>query len=544
MPYAKDPSNQVSTRKPSTSSGTPDRTVKMPSFLTPGSGYEQQQTALKPQEDPSWADKQQFLVDASRSSTTELLKMAANPKLPSWKKEIVDDLLRHKQGSSPTAKTGAASGGADATHPDVQRIKGSYELKDLGLAIDAIGRTAKAPEKGDNGLVFGSFVAVDIGVDVPIPEVPGLSLTLGMNGEYCRLQGGQQELELSQTIGIQWSFLDIINVNRQEMRSLKLQGASLGAALIDAIKQTVRQILIATYVEGNLADLVAFSKRPWYQQAAEIGLSMLSGPLSPYFVLPKIGQLMAADQIQACYARYCEFFENNPEVGFEVSVGSGGGLELGNKDAKASGKYETKMGVEDVDDRDAQMFAEVAAVGALTVGNSEVAIRVAMRFLGNGTDAFTFELTGSFPGLPGAGQQIATGVQAFLRGGAFLGAFEKTSSAGKMGAGHSVDIPSLIMSAVNFIPIPGATQKFGLDLGLEKRSSDPNWSASARIKEMKSLSGEMENKGAGAEGSLEYGTFVDISAAIQACLNSLKLSTKTPPPAKLSPLTKGAGAAR
>ena len=405
------------------------------------------------------------------------------------------------------------------------QVVGSKTLDEIARDIRGIGENAKkGGVKGD--VQFGTFANASLNVAVPIPQVPGLSLTIEFEGDYARFGSGEQELELKQSLGVKYSFFDFFSVSAEEFQYLKLEGANLGDAFIDAIKQITRRILILEGVEKELIELAGWKDLSVFEKVGDLFIDMLEHPiLGRYIQIAKIASSQASPkQIQEAYKAYCKFFTVDPTVGFEA--GFGGALsaeadvgdELG---AKVSG--EAIAGIEDVDKVKATEFAEIAFAGGGKVNDSELQFRLSKRWRADGSQRVAFELEGDFPGFAGASKQIENNIKLFLKSGACLSAFGTTAASDKEGEDGTVDMNALIQTAVTLIPIKAANKKFGLDLSFENDvdGGKSTWSAAVRIKEIQEFENSLKRAGVGVDMKLQYGSFIDISGEIESYLNQV-----------------------
>lgn len=428
----------------------------------------------------------------------------------------------------PEAKLATPSSYTTSYTEPNQQVTGSKSLEEVRKDVDGIGTKATQNQgtQASGNVKFGTFANASLKVNVPIPQVPGLSIAIEFEGKYARFQDGEQELELRQAIGVEWSFFDIFTVHAKEFQYLKLEGKNLGDAFVDAVKQVTRRILINSGVEKELAHLASWKQLSTVEKIADLGSDLFQyGPLSPLVSIPKLMSSTASSkQIKGAYAAYCEFFKNNAAVGFEVGIGVSVGAEADLGELGAAVSFEAIAGIEDVGRVKAVEFAEVAATGGGKVLGSEVKFRLGKRWRADGTQRLKFEMEGVFPGVPGASKQVTTGVKAFLKSGACLAAFGETAATDKEGDGGEVDIAALAQTAAAVIPIKGAKQKMGLDLGLENTigGGKSSWKANARIKEMQAFDNELGAGGVGVEMKLQYGSFIDISGEIETYLNTLQ----------------------
>src|SRR6185369_9882238 len=199
-------------------------------------------------------------------------------------------------------------------------VTGTKRLGELQKEVDGI--PAKAKElslKGD--VKSGIFIDAKLDVNVPT-EVPGLSITIKLDGKYERSGGGDQELELKQSTGVEFGFRDFFSVSAERFQYLKLEGEELGKAFIDAVKQVTRWILIATGAEQKLYKLANWKRLSRGQQILILISDFGYGPFASIVQAPELlATLVPPQQIQDLVNKYNGFFKNNPLVGFEVGIG-------------------------------------------------------------------------------------------------------------------------------------------------------------------------------------------------------------------------------
>jgi hypothetical protein len=475
------------------------------------------------------ADAVGDLVTQGRSAEA-LLHACPTTSTPGVQRQSKDDPTKGTYKWTPTVpaaeKAPSAvptySGGA-GSYLGTGTVTGTKTLTNVRDEIDGIGTKAQEQDRTYKGDVkSGIFATATFKVEIPIPEVPGLSVKLELEGKYARDKDGQ-ELELKQSMGVEYSFFSIFTISAERSQYLKLEGESLGEAFIDALKQITALILREAGVEEKLAKLSAWSKLSKTEKAGIIiSEYFTAGLLSPLILTPEILASMASpQQIEKAIKRYHDFFVDDPLVGFEAGIGGSVSAEAkaGGLEEKASA--EAIVGIEDVDKKKATEFAEVAFSGDGKVGDSDLNFRLSKRWRADGSQQAKFELAGEFPGDLGLSDKLVAGIKVFLKSAACMSAFSTVSRSDKAGEGRSVDMKRLGANAALIIPIlipiKASKKKVGLDLSFENDvgRGESVWKAAARIKELQEFGNDFKAGNASGEIKLKYGTFIDISGEIQ-----------------------------
>jgi hypothetical protein len=407
--------------------------------------------------------------------------------------------------------------------PQSWQFTGTKSLKQVQEEVGKIGY----------GLKAGIFANASLDVTVPVPDVPGLYIIIQFEGKYAHYgddkKGSvlQQELELKQTIGVKWELFDIISFEADLFQYLKLEGENLGEAFVDAVKQIAYKILIDQGIDEDFRKLATWRDLSAVGKIKDLGMDIWRHPIlfRQIQFVKLASSVVSPQEIKKAYDAYSRFFKNNDKVGFEYGIGAAASAkaEAGGFEAQLSA--EAIVGIEDSEEVKAAKFAEVAFAGGVTMHDSDLKFRFAKRWREDGSERVKLDLEGEFPGLAGAGKQIESNVKLFLKSGACLNALRATAASHKEGEDKKMDINAIAQTAAIIIPFKAGDrkEKFGLDISIENTMSGGKsaWKGSVRIKEMQEFKSGMKPAGVGVEMKVKYGTFIDISAEIEAYLNEI-----------------------
>jgi hypothetical protein len=306
------------------------------------------------------ADKVADAVVAGQSAEPLLAQMAGGGGGGAVQAKAVQ---RH-EGLVQRTEPAAAGGGAGASHT---AAPGSFEA--LGARVRSIAATVSS----------GHFANVTLNVAFPVAAVPGLNITVGVQGSIATEANGQKEFNCQLSGGAQYGLGRICNVNAAVSGSLQLRGDDLGASLVDAVKQSLHVALQTAGVDSAL----------------NAGHESLNNPRTrtERLIAWGVGEEFIAT-FNDGYRGYFEFFRNNGAVGFEASVAISLGAGASSGRSGASGTLEARTGIEDVNNEDAQAFAELAGQVQGNVGNSGASVRYSKRARSGGQTTVAIEVNG------------------------------------------------------------------------------------------------------------------------------------------------------
>lgn len=417
---------------------------------------------------------------------------------------------------------------------------GTKDMKTLGKDIDKIGVGMEAEANA------GLFANLSIKVEIPT-EVPGLFITVELAGKYTRYPNNEKKLSVQESVGVEYEFLEIFSLAANLFLYLNLEGKDLGAAFIDALKQTTFYMLEGAGINKEFAKLAKWKDKSSGEKALDLVLDYRYGPFSSFVQLAKIySSTASAKEIEAAYQAYLKFFKNNETVGFELGLGgeASAGADVGGLEATVSAQ--AIVGLEDVDKKKVTEFAEVAFAGEGKHNDSKLSFRLSKRWRGNGTSQIKFEFDGEFAGNLGLKTEVIEGLREFLQAGAFTTAFTTVSDSDKEGKGGSVNMTALKEAVAMSLPVKTGKKKMGLSLSFtyETGHGKSSWKVEALIKVMKEFKDEPQKGTIGPEIEVQYGTFIEISGEIQQILNEIhppktnKTQRLTPLPQKTPPIKK------
>ena len=249
-------------------------------------------------------------------------------------------------------------------------------------ALPASGGPAplQSPEQLEStGVKAGEFLELELEISVPT-SVPGLNIVVGGAAELTVYESGDKKLEVTGSIGVEVDLFDVIEVSVQLDCKLELSGKNLKAAFVDATKQLVALELEQHEVPKKLDELAQLAMKD--PDVKEILFAAV--PVAGTWAAAKrMAVTKWPEEIVRANADYATFFQNNPDTGFDASVGLSAELEAGDKQLAGSFKPEVRAGVEDVDDREAVPYTEMGVAVGVTAGATKVKVDVAGRTRGD-----------------------------------------------------------------------------------------------------------------------------------------------------------------
>ena len=390
----------------------------------------------------------------------------------------------------------AAAGGGATNH-----TAAPASFDSLGARVRAIAGTVSS----------GHFANVTLNVVFPVAAVPGLNVTVGVQGSIAAEANGQKEFNCQLSGGVQYGLGRICNINAAVSGSLQLKGDDLGAALVDAVKQSLHVALRTGGVDSALNTAHTSLNNP--QTRAE------------RLIAWGVGEEWIAT-FNRGYQGYFDFFRNNGAVGFEASVAIsvGGGASAGRNGG--SGTLEARTGIEDVNNTDAQAFAELAGQLQGNVGNSGASVRFSKRARSGGQTTVAIEVNGQLS-MP-RNAFSPTGQRTFMeavRTGAFcykIFQFARALNNARDGANlrEGLDVAS---TTCNLGTAAFGTSGDALDalMGIEVKVSQTAgvWTVErARFKSMTQAGTGTGQSVGGVEANVQVGTFIDFTGTVNAGL--------------------------
>lgn len=237
----------------------------------------------------------------------------------------------------------------------------------FGGLLDKLGRLTAEVE-------VGQYVKASLAESIPVPEVPGLTLDTGGELTFTWFAGGKLSLEASITQGATWELFELIDVSVSRTLTVELHGDDLGAALVDALLQSVRVMVQLLGVEQQLVQL-----RRLAEHGPNVGdlVDAFIGSACPWSGKPNLATLAIAKlggrRVIELVDAYFAFFHDRPDVGFSVSFqqqtsAGAGGTEVA---------LDATLGIEDVGDEEAMPFAALG--GHVKAGPVEIDGEVRIR---------------------------------------------------------------------------------------------------------------------------------------------------------------------
>lgn len=247
-----------------------------------------------------------------------------------------------------------------------------------GGAVGSFDGLAATVKQIAAGTARGQFASIDVKVDIPT-VVPGLYVQIGVQGSIATDDKGMKDFSCQLSGGVKFGLGKILNVSAQINAALNLKGADLGAALVDACKQTLHTYLMNKGVDQILNEAYKALNDP-KTRTARLAKWACGEDFIPQF--------------NSAYMGYFSFFKNNGAVGFEVSLGVQAGAAVGMGRVGASGALEAKTGIEDVGNKDAQQFSELSGQVQANLGNNAIGVRFGKRYMANGKEIAFVEANG------------------------------------------------------------------------------------------------------------------------------------------------------
>lgn len=362
----------------------------------------------------------------------------------------------------------------------------------------------------------GKFVDASVNLDIDIPNVPGLSLSIQGEVTYELYGSGKQFLHVRSVVGVKYGLGKFFNVNAGMLQCLELTGDNLGAAFVDAVKQCAYMVLERAGVHGQFRDLVRLAKEgPSFWDYAKTLIPIYGSYEAAKIAIARFG----ANNIEAAYKAFVAFFKNDETVAFDASVGlqAGAGAEV--KNIEGGITLAASMGVQDVEGKEARAYGEISGEGQISKGNNSALIRVSKRWLSSKDTVVCLSFSGTFSyskrlDPKKRGLEILSGL---LGGHAFRLTMDQIAATGQSGG----KLSSVTQMAALFIDLAAASgvkgelaeNLAGIDFALERRNGRFE-SVSARIKSGIGTSFDI----AKAEVSAMTGSFFDVSADVQKFL--------------------------
>ncbi|MCK6570548.1 hypothetical protein L6V77_05470 [Myxococcota bacterium] len=377
-------------------------------------------------------------------------------------------------------------------------------------SLEAIGQYL-----GSFQVARGEFADVEVWVDVPIPQLPGATGKIGLKGTYTCDKAGKKELSLSVDGGLAWELFKVIRASVRLQTALKLSGDDLGAAFTDALKQNLFMVLQTSGVDNQVQELARLAKDgPSAWELAQALVPIYGTYDAAKIAIARVGK----DKVLEFHRAYGAFFHNNPNVGFESSVAVVADAEIG-ATTKGKGTLEGRVGLEDVDNKKAKKFAEVAGEVMVSNGNNLAKVRVAKRRREGGQDVVKLDLSGQFS-VPRSLAKDSGSRLANARG---LFQSVKGLYTAVRGAQEGRDIPQIsgvanaLLSGFGTLGIAGKQADFLQ--GIEANFTWTNGTLSActaRLKNITQLGTGTGQTVGPVEANVQLGTFTDVSKEFAA----------------------------
>ena len=413
---------------------------------------------------------------------------------------------REYMGALSKTDQAADKGEAPAAAPKTKAAKPPAKMGSL----EAVGQYLNTFQ-----VARGEFVDVDVWVDVPIPQLPGAMGKFGLKGTYTCDKSGKKELSIAVDGGLAWELFKIVKASVRLQTALKLTGEDLGAAFVDCLKQNFLMVMQGTGVDGQVHELARLAKEgPSGWEFAKALIPIYGTWEAAKIAIAKVGK----DKVLEFHAAYGVFFHNNPNVGFESSVAIVADAEIG-ATTKGKGTLEGRVGLEDVDNKNAKKFAEVAGEIMLSNGNNVAKVRVAKRRREGGQDIVKLDFSGQFSVTRGIAAQSGTRL---ANSKAIFKAAKSLHSA-VIGAKEGRAIPQIsgvanaLLAGFAALGVAGKNLDFlqGLDANLTWTNGTVS-SCSARLKNMTQMGTGTGQSAGPVEANLQIGTFIDISKEFAA----------------------------
>lgn len=369
----------------------------------------------------------------------------------------------------------------------------------------------------------GQFVDVSFVLGVPVPQVPGLGVTVSAAGSFSQNSKGEKELSIDLSAGVEYKLGKLITVSGQFTESLKLTGNDLGAAFVDALKQSVFYCLKTLKVPEQLQELHGLAVNgPGFWDYAKCFIPIYGSYQSARVAIASFG----ADKVKAAYEGFMAFFKNDASVGFEASVGIGVGAEIAAGDRAGGITLAGKVGLEDVDKKDTKAFAEVSGEGVYRDKNNLVKIKIAKRWREGGSQTVSVGVTGQLSMQRFSGQSDG---DSLIKDASLVWSLvqvTKALSAAKQGA-KVAEIVNLSQSVLALSAkvaggySPGLDRLIGIDLSVEK--NDGKWDKIGGKFKMMSQIGtgtgkRIEAAGVEVEANVAVGKYWDVTGSLSQAL--------------------------
>ncbi len=368
---------------------------------------------------------------------------------------------------------------------------------------------------GGFNVARGEFADVEVWVEVPLPQLPGAHGKFGLKGTYSCDAAGKKELSLAVDAGLSWDLFEMIKASVRLQVALKLTGEDLGAAFNDALKQNLLLQFKMTGIDGQVQDLARLAKEgAGFWDYAKALVPIYGTYEAAKIVIAKYGK----DRVLEMHAAYGAFFHNNPKVGFESSVALVADGEIGHA-TKGRGALEARVGLEDVNNKEAKTFAEVAGEVMISNGNNFAKVRVSRRAQQGGEDIVKLELGGQYSASRGIAAEAGTrlgGMRAIWSAVTNLRTAVKGQKEGK-----SIPQISGVANALlaGFASMGVAGKNVDSMNGLEGSLTWTNGrltGCAAKIKKMTQIGTGTGNSIGPVEANVQLGTFTDISKEFAA----------------------------
>ncbi len=376
-----------------------------------------------------------------------------------------------------------------------------------------------------SGVVTGQFADIRINCRIPVPEVPGLSLTVGIGGSIAIGSNRQKELNCSLSGGAMFGLGSIVNINANVNGALQLTGQDLGAALVDCLKQSTHVALRNAGVDQRLNELVQMAQHP--QTCTE--------------------QLLAfgADRLTAAQRAYVGFFADNGAVGFSASIGAQAGIGATAGNRGLSGALEARVGLENsAGNGETHAFTELAGQVQGNVGNSQATVRYSKHAVEGGATTSAVEVNGqvSMPATAWAPAGTRT-FMSTVRDGMFLNkivscvrALAHAQSGASPADAMAVLASSLALGSAAFgTPGPHFDSLMGIEVKVSSTvdaAGQSHWTVDrARFKSMTQIGTGTGVEVGGVTANVQIGTFIDGTAAVNDGIHALA-GDASPPAAR------------
>ncbi len=366
------------------------------------------------------------------------------------------------------------------------------------------------------GVQMGHFADVDLNVAIPVASVPGLDILVGVAGSIAIGNDGQKEFNCQLSGGARYGLGKIFNVNAAVTGALRLRGANLGDALIDALKQSIHAALEAGGVDSAFNSAHEALNDPQTRTERLIAWGVGEEWIGTF---------------NNAYTNYFSFFRNNGAVGFEAGVAFQFGAEARNPTSGSggAGHIQGRVGLEDVNNDDTQAFAELAGQLQGNNGNSSATVRFSKRARSGSASTVAIELNAQLS-MPREAFSLdgQTRFKQALTAGLFIA---KIASFGMAvnNAREGMSFPeglALASTAANLGTAAFGTsgQTFDSLMGLDLKVTRTNgqWTVSrARFKSMRQLGTGTGRRVGGVRANVQVGSFVDFTGPVNDALAAM-----------------------